>query len=76
MVVDAKDKFKIVTINKQMALSFGKTKNELIGKNILDFLPPNVAKLRKQYSNKVIKNKKSVIFEDKRDDKYFQKPGG
>jgi PAS domain S-box-containing protein len=71
MIVDAKDKFKIVTLNKQMALSLGKTEDELIGKNILDFLPSNISKFRKKSANEVIKNKKPVFFEEKRDNKYF-----
>ncbi|MFE3846290.1 PAS domain S-box protein, partial [Thermoplasmatota archaeon] len=71
MIVDAKDKFNIVAINKSMALSFGGTEEELIGKNILNILPPELSKSRKKYAKEVIKTKKPVLFEDERNGRWF-----
>jgi len=63
---------KILAINKTMAKSLGKKKADLIGKNILDYFPPEVAKHRTKMANQVINSKKPIIFEDKRDGRWFK----
>jgi PAS domain S-box-containing protein len=70
MFIDAEN-FKVLYLNKSMAKSLGKKKEELIGKNILNFLPKKSSIIRKKYAEKVIKTKKPQIFEDEREGRYF-----
>ena len=71
MLTESDKKYKIVSLNKAMAKSLGKTKEELIGKNILDFFPPEIAKMREKYAKQTVKTKKPVFFEDKRAGRIF-----
>ncbi len=63
---------KIYAINKTMAKSLKGEKENLIGKNILEYFPSEVAKYRTKMANKVINSKKPIFFEDKRDDRWFK----
>jgi len=63
---------KILAINKTMAKSLGGEKENLIGKNILDYFPPEVAKYRTKMAHQVINSKKPIFFEDKRDERWFK----
>ena len=63
---------KILEINKTMAKSLGWEKEDLIGKNVLEYFPPEVAKFRTKMAHQVINSKKPIIFEDKRNDKWFK----
>jgi PAS domain S-box-containing protein len=63
---------KILFLNEAMAKSLGEKKENLIGKNALDYFPPEVAKYRTKMANKLIKTKKPFTFEDKRDGRWFK----
>jgi len=63
---------KILLLNEAMAKNLGEKKENLIGKNALDYFPPDVAKYRTKMAHKLIKNKKPITFEDKRDGKWFK----
>ena len=62
----------ILCLNEAMAKSLGNKKENLIGKNALDYFPPKVADFRTKMAHKVINTKKPVIFEDERDNRYFK----
>ena len=47
-------------------------KENLIGKNALDYFPPEVAKYRTKMAYKLIKTKKPITYEDKRDGRWFK----
>jgi len=71
ILINASD-WTILQLNKAMAKSLGKTREELLGKNILKFFPPDVAEIRKKQAEKVIRTGKSVYFEDKREGRWFE----
>ena len=71
ILVDASD-WTISLLNKSMAKSLGKTKKELLGRNILDFFPPDVLRIRKKQAEKVIQTGKPVFFVDERKGKWFE----
>ena len=57
----------IMAANEMAARRLNRTINELIGLNIYDLLPPEVAKLRKAKGEEVVKTGKVLRFEDDRD---------
>ncbi|MBF0316738.1 MAG: PAS domain S-box protein [Nitrospirae bacterium] len=61
----------VLTINETGARRLGKTSNEIIGKNIFDFLPRDTARFRRQQINKVINEKIPIEYEDTRDGRNF-----
>ncbi len=71
ILVDALD-WTVILLNKSMAKSLGKTKGEIIGKNILDLFPPNVKKIRKKQAEKVILTGKPAFFIDERVGRWFE----
>ena len=71
ILADALD-WTVVLLNESMAESLGKTKAEILGKNILDFFPPNVKKIRKKQAEKVILTGKPAFFIDERDGRWFE----
>lgn len=71
MVADASDRYRILLVNKKMADSLGKTTEELIGTNVLDYFPPGVKETRRKLADIAIKTKKPSIFIDKREKRYF-----
>lgn len=56
----------IIDANEAMAQRVNKNLNELIGKIVWDFIPLQVAKLRKSYQDQVLATGKYVRFEDER----------
>jgi PAS domain S-box-containing protein len=60
-----------LSVNDIAARRLGKTPDELIGKNILSYFPPDVAKSRKQYADKVTRSGKPVNFQDEREGHFF-----
>ena len=58
---------RILAINKLGAMRFGMRKEELIGKDPSQYLPPELRGPRKSQFDKVIRTRKPVNFEDKRD---------
>ncbi|MHC4322998.1 MAG: sensor histidine kinase, partial [Planctomycetota bacterium] len=61
----------VIGINESGASRFGKSPDEMIGHNIFQYMPRNVAQLRKNYGEEVFKTGKSIHFEDEREGKYF-----
>lgn len=62
---------KIITCNTNFAKALNKTKEELIGNVVFDFLPKSVAERRKVLFEKVLLNKESLHVEDENNGKYF-----
>jgi PAS domain S-box-containing protein len=62
---------KILTVNNIAAQNIGKTPDELIGTNIFDYFPPDVAKHRKEQGDEVVRSGKPIRFQDERKDKFF-----
>jgi PAS domain S-box-containing protein len=56
----------ILDANETLAQRFGKTRSEIIGKSLWDFLPPESTEHRKAYLKQVIRDKKPIRFEDER----------
>jgi PAS domain S-box-containing protein len=56
----------ILDTNETLALRFGKTRSEIIGKSIWDILPPESTEHRKKYLQQVLRDKKPLRFEDER----------
>jgi PAS domain S-box-containing protein len=71
MLIDART-WKVVALNEKIAKSLGHNKEDLIGKEILKFFPPQVAELREKMGLQVIQKKKAVFFEDRRDNRWFK----
>lgn len=61
----------VFTVNDIAARQLGKSPDELIGKNIFSYFSPDVAKLRKEYGDKVISSGKNIRFQDEREGKFF-----
>jgi two-component system sensor histidine kinase/response regulator len=54
----------ILASNEAMAISLGRSVDELIGKYAFDFIPPHIAKPRKAWVDKVFQSADPVCFED------------
>ena len=63
---------KILSLNAAMAKSLGSKREDLIGKNVLDYFPSKVADFRTKMADKVIDTKKPIIFKDKRNNRWFK----
>jgi PAS domain S-box-containing protein len=61
----------VLITNPTGALRLGKSPEELIGKNVFDFLPPDVAQCRKTTIQEVIASGKSQHVEDRRADRTY-----
>lgn len=61
----------ILTVNEIAAKNFGKSPDELIGKNIFDFFPPQIAKSRKKQGDKVAHSGQSLSFQDERGERVY-----
>jgi len=58
--------FTVHVANMTVCERLGTTKKELIGKNLCDFFPPEVAAVRRQHWNQVFATGQPVFFEDSR----------
>ncbi|MGD8587823.1 MAG: PAS domain-containing protein [Chromatiales bacterium] len=58
-------------VNERAARGFGRTVQEMTGKPIGDFMPPAIAKIRREYAQKVIDNGCTFRFEDQRVGRWF-----
>jgi PAS domain S-box-containing protein len=56
----------IVSLNETAARRLGKTVPELIGENVYDFMPRDLAESRKAVGERIIRTGKSVLLEDER----------
>ncbi len=61
----------IKVINKIGAERLGSFPEKMVGKNIFSFFPPEYTAERKKYLNRVIENKESIQYEDKREKDSF-----
>jgi len=61
----------VVYLNKSMAQSIGKTKEEIIGRKIDNFFPSKILKIRKKYAELAVSTGKPVYFKDKRNNRWF-----
>lgn len=55
----------LIDLNDEGLRRLGKAKSEIIGKKVLDVLPPEAAKHRKPFLYRALKNGEKVVFEDK-----------
>ena len=62
---------KILDINEASTKRLGRTKNDLVGSNYKDIIPPETAELRGKYIERTIKLNKIIEFEDIRDGTCF-----
>jgi diguanylate cyclase (GGDEF)-like protein/PAS domain S-box-containing protein len=61
----------IDALNDRAAEEFGAVASDIIGKNVHDFLPPDVADLRRAHEQVVIRTKRPFRFEEERDGQWF-----
>lgn len=61
----------ILTINEIGATRFGMRQDEILGKSLYDFFPPEVAQSRKKRILEVISSRKGIRFQDERDNVFF-----
>ncbi|MFX0201057.1 MAG: PAS domain S-box protein, partial [Candidatus Hodarchaeota archaeon] len=61
----------IVALNEVLTKRLGWTQKELVGTSVFDILPPDIAQQRMNQVKKVIRSKKPVRFEDKREGRFF-----
>ncbi|MEI7727022.1 MAG: PAS domain S-box protein [Bacteroidota bacterium] len=59
--------FTLISINEVAAKRMGRSREELIGKNVLNILPPEVIAQRKPYIDQVVATGRPVNFTDERD---------
>ena len=62
----------IVTLNETAAGRLGGSVQELVGKRVYDFLPPDVAQPRKAHIEEVIRSGEPICFEDIKEGRFFQ----
>jgi PAS domain S-box-containing protein len=62
----------IVTLNETTARRLGGNVQELVGKCVYDFLPPDVAQSRKNHVEKVIRTGEPISFEYSREGRFLQ----
>ena len=62
---------KILAANRTYAQRMGKGRDELIGANIFDLLPPELVAHRRPYADEVIRTGQAGRFEDRRDGRSF-----
>jgi len=62
----------VVACNDKLPQSYGLTLEEIIGKNILDFLPPDIAKNRKARAGEAIQSGKPVQHRDELGGRKFE----
>ena len=72
LIILLKPDGEILQINNGMTQSLTGKNINLIGKNILDYFPKEVAKHRVKMSDIAIKTKKPVSFIDKRGEQWFE----
>ena len=61
----------VIAGNQKLANSLGTSLDEMIGKRIFDFLPPEIAKSRWKRLEEAVQTKKPVQFDDERAGRFF-----
>ena len=72
LILETDEEGNIFTINPMMLKSLGIPSEKLIGKNIFDILPKEVAEERAKIARKALKEMKNQESEDERAGRYFQ----
>jgi len=70
-IAEVKEDGEFLYANPAMARSIGLTVDELIGKNVFDVLPKEIAQKRYELGKKVLFEGKKQIFEDERNGRFF-----
>ena len=73
LLIDAEGR--VLVANKVAAERFGKSVQEITGVSQYDLFPPDVAALRKERYDEVVRTGKQTFFEDKRGDRFFESFG-
>ena len=61
----------VITLNMTAASRLGKSREELIGKNIFEYFPPDVAEMRRLKVDEATRTSRNVRFQDVRNGRYF-----
>jgi PAS domain S-box-containing protein len=64
--------WRIIDLNERMARNLGGSREDMIGKIIFDYLPPDLAEQRKTKGLEIIRKREPVRFEDQRDNHWFE----
>ncbi|MFC2158334.1 PAS domain S-box protein, partial [Acidobacteriota bacterium] len=62
----------ILTLNERAAKRLGKASQELIGLDLYEYFPPDLADSRKAQADEVIRQKKAVCFHDEREGMLYE----
>ncbi len=62
----------VIDLNDRMARSLGRTRSDMIGTIIYDYLPPALAEKRKTKGLEVASKREPIRFEDQREDRWFE----
>jgi len=62
----------IIDLNDNMAISLGKTRKYMIGKDIYNYLPPELVKQRKAKGLEIASKRKPHRFDDQREGRWFE----
>ncbi len=71
LIAEADENGNFLSVNPSMAKSLGYKIDDLIGKNIFDIFPKNIAKKRANIGKKALNNGKIYTSEDYRNGRYF-----
>ena len=63
---------KVLAANEIGAQRFRSTPQEMLGRNLFDLMPAEVAKRRRSYISEVIRSGQPITFEDEREDIHFE----
>jgi diguanylate cyclase (GGDEF)-like protein/PAS domain S-box-containing protein len=61
----------VVAINEVGAHRLGSEQNDMVGRNFYDFLPPNIAKSRREFAAQIFRNGKAAQLHDVRNGTHF-----
>lgn len=62
----------VIALNETAAKRFGKTPDELVGKDMYDFMPPELAVVRRQREAEAIRNRSALTVEDERAGRFIR----
>jgi PAS domain S-box-containing protein len=72
LIIENDEEGNILAVNSAMTKSLGTPAEKLIGKNIFDILPREIAEERAKIARKAFEEMKNQAFEDERAGRYFQ----
>lgn len=62
----------VIALNETAAKRFGKTPDEMVGKDIYDFMPPELASVRRQKEAEAVRNRSALTVEDERAGRFIR----